>query len=45
MAAIHGSGGLGEALVLPVFLILPGIGLGGIGGVVGATARRLLSAG
>jgi hypothetical protein len=30
---------------LPVLLILPGVLIGGVGGVVGATARRLLRAG
>jgi hypothetical protein len=41
VAAINGSGGLEEALLLPVWLILPGVALGGIGGLVGATAKRL----
>jgi hypothetical protein len=45
MAAIRGSGGLQEDFVLPVLLILPGVLIGGVGGVVGATARRLLRAG
>jgi len=41
MRAISMSGGLDEAFLLPAFLIVPGIILGGIGGVVGAGARRL----
>jgi hypothetical protein len=40
MSAIQASGGLDEAFQLPVFLILPGIALGGIGGLVGAGAKR-----
>ena len=40
MSAISASGGLDENFVLPVFLILPGVVIGGVGGVVGATARR-----
>ena len=42
MTAISGSGGLEEAVLLPAFLVLPGIALSGIGGLVGATARRLV---
>jgi hypothetical protein len=41
-AAISGSGGLEEALVLPNLLILPGMAFGGMGGLLGATAKRLL---
>jgi hypothetical protein len=43
LAAIHGSGGLGEVFVLPVMMILPGAMFGTIGGVVGATIQRLRS--
>jgi len=45
MTAIRGSGGLEEVFVLPVFLILPGVVIGGVGGVAGAAARRLVRAG
>jgi hypothetical protein len=41
MNAISASGGLDEAFFLPAFLIVPGIVLGGIGGLVGAGAKRL----
>jgi hypothetical protein len=41
MAAIRGSGGLGEVFGLPLVMILPGAVLGTIGGVVGATIKRL----
>jgi hypothetical protein len=41
MSAIAASGGVGEAFVLPVMLILPGIVLGGIGGIAGAGTNRL----
>ena len=41
MAAIRASGGLGEVFELPVLMILPGAVLGTIGGVVGATIKRL----
>ena len=44
MAAIRGSGGLSEVFELPLMMILPGVVLGTIGGVVGATIRRLRSA-
>jgi hypothetical protein len=44
MTAIRGSGDLEESLVLPTFLILPGVALGGVGGLVGATAKRLVGA-
>jgi hypothetical protein len=40
MTAIAGSGGLSEAFFLPVWLMLPGTVIGGIGGLVGAGARR-----
>ena len=42
MAAIRGSGGLEEALILPLVMILPGILLGTIGGFLGAVAKRVL---
>jgi hypothetical protein len=45
MTAIRGSGDLQESLVLPTFLILPGVAIAGVGGVVGATAKRLVRAG
>ena len=45
IAAIKGSGDLEESLVLPIFLIVPGLLLGGLGGLLGATARRLVHAG
>lgn len=41
MRAITASGGLDEAFLLPAFLIVPGIVLGGIGGLIGAGAKRL----
>ena len=44
MTSISGSGGLEEALALPVWLILPGVVIGGVGGFAGATAHRLASA-
>ena len=44
MAAIRASGGLGEVFELPVMMIIPGAVLGTIGGVVGATIKRLRSA-
>jgi hypothetical protein len=40
MSAISASGGLDEAFLLPVMAILPGMVLGGIGGLVGAGAKR-----
>jgi hypothetical protein len=42
MSAIAASGGLDEMFLIPAMLILPGIVLGGIGGLVGAGTRRLL---
>jgi len=42
MSSINGSGGLEEALVLPVWLVLPGVAISGIGGFAGATASRLV---
>jgi hypothetical protein len=44
MAAIRGSGGLGEVFTLPVMMVLPGLLLGAIGGIVGAAGKRLRSA-
>ena len=44
MAAIRASGGLGEVFELPVMMVVPGAVLGTIGGVVGATIKRLRSA-
>ena len=41
MAAVEGSGGLGEAFVLPWMAIVPGALVGAVGGVVGAAASRL----
>jgi len=43
MAAIRASGGLGEVFELPIMMILPGAVLGTVGGVVGATIKRLRS--
>jgi hypothetical protein len=43
MAAIRASGGLGEVFELPIMMILPGAVLGTIGGMVGATIKRLHS--
>jgi hypothetical protein len=44
MTAIRGSGDLEESLVLPTFLILPGMAIAGVGGLLGATAKRLVGA-
>jgi hypothetical protein len=44
IAAIRGSGGLGEVFTLPLAMILAGVLLGTVGGFVGAAARRLRSA-
>lgn len=41
LAAIEGSGGLGEVFTLPVLLVVPGALLGTLGGLVGGTIRRL----
>lgn len=43
MAAIRGSGGLGEVLTLPIAMVLPGFLLGTMGGVLGAVTRRMRS--
>lgn len=45
MAAIGGSGGLEEVFLLPALLILPGLVVGGCGGLAGAAARRSVRAG
>jgi hypothetical protein len=45
MTAISGSGGLEEALLLPAWLVLPGVAFGGVGGLVGATAKRMVHPG
>jgi hypothetical protein len=45
MTAIRGSGDLEESLVLPTFLILPGMLIAGVGGLAGATAKRLVHPG
>jgi hypothetical protein len=42
MTAIAGSGGLSEALFLPVWLVIPGVVIGGVGGILGAGARRAI---
>ena len=39
MSAVAASGGLDEAFSLPAILILPGVALGGIGGLLGAGSR------
>jgi hypothetical protein len=44
MAAIRGSGGLGEVFTLPLMMVLPGLVLGTIGGIAGAAGKRLHSA-
>jgi hypothetical protein len=44
MAAIRGSGGLAEVFGLPMVMVVPGALLGTMGGLVGATIRRLRSA-
>jgi len=43
LAAIDGSGGLGEVFTLPVMLVVPGALLGALGGLLGGTSRRLAS--
>lgn len=40
LAAIDASGGLGEALMLPILMIGPGTLVGTMGGVLGATLSR-----
>jgi hypothetical protein len=44
MAAIRGSGGLGEVFTLPLMMVLPGLLLGTVGGLAGAAGRTLHSA-
>jgi hypothetical protein len=44
MAAVRGSGGMGEVFTLPLVMVLPGIVLGTLGGIAGAAGRRLRSA-
>ena len=45
MTSIRGSGGLEEALMLPVWLVLPGVAIAGVGGLVGAATKRLARSG
>jgi hypothetical protein len=44
LAAIAGSGGLGEVFALPLMAIVPGVLAGAAGGTAGAAARRLRAA-
>jgi len=44
LAAIQRSGGLPEALTLPVLLILPGLCLAGVGGIAGWLVRGFVRA-
>jgi hypothetical protein len=41
LAAIRGSGGLGEVFILPIVMVLPGLLLGTIGGALGFVIARL----
>jgi hypothetical protein len=41
LAAIRGSGGLAEALTLPLTMVVVGAGLGTLGGLIADSARRL----
>jgi len=41
LEAIQGSGGLEEAFVLPVMMIVPGTFLGALGGLFGGAARKV----
>jgi hypothetical protein len=41
-AAIQGSGGLEEALVLPFMMVVPGVCLGTLGGLLGGGARKVV---
>jgi hypothetical protein len=41
LAAIQGSGGLGEVFTLPIVMVLPGMLLGTIGGAIGLAIGRL----
>jgi len=42
IAAIRGSGGFEEVVILPLMMILPGALFGAFGGVAGAGLKRLL---
>ncbi len=42
LAAIQGSGGLAEALTLPLTMIVVGTGLGALGGLIASSARTLV---
>jgi hypothetical protein len=44
LAAIRGSGGLGEVFTLPVTMVIPGFLLGTLGGIAGAAGRKWRSA-
>jgi hypothetical protein len=44
MDAIRGSGGVAELFSLPVFLMMPGILFGTVGGLLGSAIRRAQSA-
>lgn len=44
MSAIANSGGLDEAFLLPIFLIIPATTIGALGGLFGATARKIAKA-
>ena len=44
MAAIRGSGGLGEAFCLPLMMVLPGVCMGFLGGVVCLAIRKAFPA-
>jgi hypothetical protein len=44
LAAIRGSGGLGEVFTLPVMMVIPGFLLGTLGGIAGAAGRKWRSA-
>jgi hypothetical protein len=41
LAAIRASGGLNEAMTLPVMAVVPAVALGTMGGVLGAIVRKL----
>lgn len=42
MTTIAGSGGLSEAFFLPVWLMIPGVIIAGLGGILAAGARRAI---
>ena len=44
MHAISASGGLDEAFLLPAIMVAPGFVIGGVGGLVGAGAKRFARA-